>query len=91
MTDMVEYLLTPMAQIAMVMALAEVIKRAGFNKKYIPIVDIILGLISGICVSGIMLDYGVGKGVVIGIAIGLSACGTFSGFKNVQEGTNDRE
>lgn len=91
MTDMVEYLLTPMAQIAMVMALAEVIKRTGFNKKYIPVIDIILGLISGIFVSGIILGYGIGKGVIIGVALGLSACGTFSGFKNVQEGTNDRE
>ena len=89
--DMIEYLLTPMAQIAMIMALAEVIKRSGFNKKYIPIIDIILGVISGIFVSGIILGYGIGKGIIIGIALGLSACGTFSGFKNVQEASDDRE
>jgi len=89
MTDMIEYLLTPMAQIAMIIALAEVIKRAGFPKKYIPIVDVILGILSGIFVTGIILGYGIDKGVIIGIALGLSACGTFSGIKNVQEGTDE--
>ena len=91
MTDMMEYLLTPMAQIAMIIALAEGMKRSGFPKKYIPIIDLILGIISGIFVSGIILGYGISKGLIIGIALGLSACGTFSGIKNVQEGTNDRE
>lgn len=91
MADMIEYLLTPMAQIGMIMALAEVIKRAGFNKKYIPIVDIVLGMLSGVLVSGMILGYGIAKGLIIGIAFGLSACGTFSGIKNVQEESNDRE
>ena len=89
--DMIEYLLTPMAQIAMIIALAEVIKRSGFPKKFIPIIDVILGLISGIFVSGIILGYGIAKGVIVGIALGLSACGTFSGIKNVQEASDDRE
>lgn len=89
--EMVEYLLTPMAQVGMIMAIAEVLKRSGFKKKYIPVVDLILGLISGIFVSGIMLGYGIGKGIIIGIALGLTACGTFSGVKNVTEASNDRE
>ena len=91
MTDMIEYLLTPMAQIGMIMALAEVIKRSGFNKKYIPLIDLILGVISGIFVSGIIMGYGISRGIIIGIALGLTACGTFSGVKNVTEANNDRE
>lgn len=91
MADMIEYLLTPMAQIGMIMALAEVIKRSGFKKKYIPLIDIILGLISGIFVSGIIMGYGISRGIIIGIALGLTACGTFSGVKNVTEANNDRE
>lgn len=82
-SEIIEYLLTPAAQVAMIMALAEVIKRSGFNSKYIPLIDLILGLISGIFVSGIIMGYGFGKGIIMGIALGLTACGTFSGFKNV--------
>jgi hypothetical protein len=89
--DLIEYLLTPMAQIGMIMALAEVLKRSGFPKKYIPVVDVILGVISGVFVSGIILGYGIAKGIIIGIALGLTACGTFSGVKNVTEASNDRE
>lgn len=91
MADMIEYLLTPMAQVGMIMALAEVIKRSGFNKKYIPLIDVILGVISGIFVSGIIMGYGISRGIIIGIALGLTACGTFSGVKNISEANNDRE
>lgn len=90
MNEMLEYLLTPAAQIALIIGIAEVMKRMGFNKKYIPITDLALGLISGICVFGLMLGYGTGQSVVIGVALGLSACGLFSGIKNVSEEYNDR-
>lgn len=92
MDELIEYLLTPATQIAIIIGLAEVAKRIGFNKKYIPLIDLGLGLISGICVFGIMLGYGSGAGVIIGIALGLSACGLFSSIKNVSEGgADDRE
>lgn len=91
MADMIEYLLTPMAQIGMIMALAEVIKRSGCKTKYIPVVDLILGVISGVFVSGIIMGYGIGRGIIIGIAFGLTACGTFSGVKNMTEAKDERE
>lgn len=83
--ELIEYLLTPMAQIALIIGVAEIIKRMGFNRKYIPLIDLGLGLVSGICVFGLMLGYDIAHGAVIGIALGLSACGLFSGIKNVKE------
>ena len=83
--ELITYLLTPAVQIALIIGLAEVIKRIGFNVKYIPLIDLGLGLVSGICVFGLMLGYGWETGAVIGIALGLSACGLFSGIKNVKE------
>ena len=82
--DLITYLLTPVGQVALVMGLAEVIKRIGFvNIKYIPIIDVCLGVISGTIVYGYTLKLGYVNGVMVGLAIGLSACGLFSGIKNV--------
>lgn len=83
--ELMTYLLTPMAQVAVIIGLAEIIKRAGLDAKYIPVLDIILGLISGVCVYGYMMDFGIAKGILLGIALGLSACGLFSGIKNTVE------
>ena len=84
--DLITYLLTPVGQVALVMGLAEVIKRLGLvNIKYIPIIDICLGVISGAIVYGYTLKLGYVNGVMVGLAIGLSACGLFSGIKNVVE------
>ena len=79
------YLLSPVVQVALIVGLAEIIKRIGLAKKWIPIVDVVLGLISGILIYGIMLGYGIGNGIIIGVALGLSACGLFSGIKNLTE------
>lgn len=89
MDELITYLISPAAQIALIVGIAEIIKRAGCPTKYIPIVDLILGIVFGICVTGLMLDYGVPKGILVGIAFGLSACGLFSGIKNVIERRDD--
>ena len=86
--DLIVYLLTPAAQVALIIGLAELVKRAGLDSRYIPIVDVILGLISGIVVYGMAMDHGIINGVMLGLAFGLSACGLFSGIKNL---TEDRE
>lgn len=83
MQDLITYLFTPVAQVAIVIGLAEVAKRTGFPTRYIPLLDVGLGLISGIGVYGFALNQGIIQGVMLGIAIGLSACGLFSGIKNV--------
>ena len=76
-----EYLLTPAAQIALIIGLAEIIKRIGCPTRFIPLIDLGLGLISGIGIFGLLFDYGIPTGIVIGIALGLSACGLFSGAR----------
>ena len=84
--ELITYLLTPIAQVALIIGLAEVAKRVGFPKKYIPIVDLVLGLLSGVCVYGIAMKVGIIESILVGLALGLSACGLFSGIKNVAQG-----
>lgn len=84
-----EYLLSPVAQVALIMGLAEVIKRIGLNSRWIPLVDVFLGLLSGVCVYGLGKNLGILNGIVIGLAMGLSACGLFSGIKNVTKGAEE--
>lgn len=85
--EVIATLLTPAAQVALIIALAQLIKEVGCPAKFIPVVDLVLGIISGILVYGLMLGYGIGQGLLLGIALGLSACGLFSGIKNIKEGT----
>ena len=85
--EVIAMLLTPVSQVALIMALAQLIKEIGFPAKFIPVVDLVLGIISGILVYGLMLGYGIGQGLLLGIALGLSACGLFAGIKNIKEGT----
>ena len=83
--ELIAYLLSPMAQIALIIGLAELAKKIGLPHRYIPILDLVLGLISGIGVYGFALGFGVVNGILLGVAMGLSACGLFSGVKNVFE------
>ncbi len=85
--DLITYLLTPVAQVALIIGLAEVAKKTKIVKnEFVPVLDVVLGLISGVLVTGVLLKYGAGIGAIVGIAEGLSACGLFSGVKNVAEG-----
>ena len=87
--ELVTYLLSPMAQVALIIGIAEIIKRMGMATKFIPLVDLGLGLISGIGVYTMSMGYSLTSGVLIGIALGLSACGLFSGIKNTIGGNSD--
>lgn len=83
--ELIKYLLTPVAQIALIIGIAELMKRLGIASKFIPLIDLGLGLVSGICVYGLSMGYGITESIVLGIALGLSACGLFSGIKNVSK------
>ena len=83
--ELLTYLLTPVAQVALIMALAELVKRVGLDSRYIPLVDLGLGILSGVMIYTVYSGMQAIEGVVIGIALGLSACGLFSGVKNVSE------
>ena len=82
--ELISYLLTPAAQVLLIMAIAELVKNLNlFDKKFIPLLDLVLGIISGIVVFGVIGGKGYIISTIIGIALGLSACGLFSGVKNV--------
>lgn len=89
MEDLINYLLAPAGQVALIIGLAEAVKSIGFPKRYIPIFDIVLGLISGLVVYGYEYHLGLVKGFMLGLAIGLSACGLFSGIKNILKRGDD--
>lgn len=69
------------AIIPLLIGLLEVIKKIGVKEKYIPIFAIVFGLIIGI----VFLSSDIKEGIIIGIYIGLSAVGLYSGTKNTME------
>lgn len=81
--DLIKYLITPVAQVGLIIGLAEVLKKSGVPSRWIPIADLVMGLISGIGFYGYAEGHGLANGVLVGLALGLSACGLFSGIKNV--------
>lgn len=87
--ELINYLLSPVGLVALIMGIAELAKKLGCPNKFIPLIDFGLGLIGGIAVFGIEMGYGVFKGVMLGLALGLSACGLFSGIKNIFGGDED--
>ena len=87
--ELINYLLSPVGLTALVMGIAEMCKKCGLPSKWIPIVDVCMGILGGIMVYGLEQNYGILKGLIIGLAIGLSACGLFSGIKNVFKGDGE--
>jgi len=68
--------------VLLIMGIAELIKNLGFNPKFIPVINLILGLVAGI---GLNTD-DIVKGIFVGLAVGLSASGLYSGVKNTKQG-----
>lgn len=87
--ELLTYLLTPIAQVALIMAIAELVKKAGLKNNFIPLVDLALGLLLGGLVYGVYMHMHPVECFLIGLALGLSACGTFSGIKNLIEAKED--
>lgn len=85
MDELINYLLAPAGQVALIIGLAQMAKRLGLKTKWIPFLDVVLGIISGLVVYGYEYHLGLIRGFMIGLAIGLSACGLFSGVKNIVE------
>ena len=85
MEDLLNYLLAPVGQVALIIGLAQLVKNLGLKSKYIPLFDVLCGLVGGILVYFIELKYDLIQSIMIGLAIGLSACGLFSGIKNLAE------
>ena len=81
--ELLTFVLTPAAQIALIIGLAELAKKSGMPTRWIPLLDLVLGVLSGILVFGVLLGNGIAQSIPVGLALGLSACGLFSGIKNV--------
>ena len=84
--EFITYLVTPAGQVALIMALAEIIKRQEIlAPKFIFLVDLVLGVILGIAVFGAYLGMEPIPSVILGLADGCIAAGVFSGVKNLRE------
>lgn len=75
------------ALVPLILALVELFKRTGLPDKWSPVLSVVLGLLAGVFV----LDTGdLYEGIVVGLALGLSATGLYSGTKNVKEGVESQ-
>ena len=83
--ELIAYLMTPVAQIALVIAIAELAKGLGLPTKWIPVLDVVVGLLLAFLVYSSYYGYKIVETIMLGLAIGLSACGLFSGIKNLTE------
>ena len=66
--------------IPIIIGLIEVIKKVGLPNKYAPLVSVALGLFFGF----VYLDT-YKEGLIVGLMVGLSATGLYSGSKNIRE------
>ena len=68
------------ALIALIVGLVEILKTAGLPKRWLPSASVLFGLAGGIFyVSPGDLK----SGIIIGLILGLSASGLYSGSKNI--------
>ncbi len=63
---------------AVLLALNEVLKKAGMPSRYCGIVNVIGGIIGGLIIN-LSLD-----GAMMGLLAGLSAGGAYSGYKSIK-------
>jgi len=69
------------AVVPLIIGLVQLAKRAGLKAKYSPFVAVLLGVIFGV----FYFSDSIKEGILIGLVIGLSASGLYSGSKNVVE------
>lgn len=65
--------------IGVVLALTELIKQLGLNKKYLPVASLVLGLLAGV----FYIEDSIQEQIMYGLMIGLSASGLFDQSKIV--------
>lgn len=75
------------ALVPLIVGVIEVFKRVGLPAKFSPLVAMFLGITLGI----LYLDVAMKEGVIIGLALGLSASGLYSGTKNMIEKEENNE
>lgn len=83
--ELIAYLFTPAAQIGIIIGLAEIVKKIGLKSKFIPLFDLGFGIILSTIVYTVIQGFSPWHSILIGMFLGLSACGLFSGIKNIVE------
>ena len=68
--------------IGIVVGLSQIVKTIGLQTKYIPLLNLTLGIVLGV----LFLDGDIKTNVFQGIIIGLSASGLFDHTKNYEKG-----
>lgn len=68
--------------VPVIVGLVEAGKKAGLPDKWSPLLSLVLGLVAGLAA---LFPGDPVQGVVVGLALGLSATGLYSGAKNVKE------
>jgi len=71
------------ALVPIIVGLAEIAKKVGFPQKFVPILNLALGLAAGFFY---VAPADAREAALVGIALGLSASGLYSGVKNVAQG-----
>ena len=66
-----------------IIGVVEVFKRAGLPNKYSPLASLVLGFF-----FGILFIESFKEGIIVGMLLGLSATGLYSGSKNLMEMNN---
>lgn len=70
------------ALVPLIIGLVEAFKMAGLSNKYTPLFSLFLGVVLGVA----FLDNGdMASNLLVGIALGLSASGLYSGTKTLNE------
>jgi hypothetical protein len=74
------------ALIPIIIGLVEILKGIGLPKKMMPFISVILGLAAGIFY---VYPLDLKGGIIVGLMLGLSASGLYSGAKNTIEKGED--
>lgn len=74
--------------IPLIIGLVQVLKTLGLNKKFLPLASIIFGIAGGVFY---LYPDDLKGGIIVGIMLGLSASGLYSGTKNSFEKNDEKK
>jgi len=75
------------AVVPLITGLVQLFKIAGLKAKYSPFLAVLLGILFGV----FYFSSSIKEGVLVGLVIGLSASGLYSGSKNIMEKENKKD
>ena len=81
-----EFTIYGIALVPVVTGMVQLLKMSGLPKKYTPMSSLLLGILSGYYY---LAPDDPPKAIFLGIVVGLSAVGLYSGAKNTMQGLND--